>query len=130
MTSEQWEALCDGCGKCCLEKLEEEDGRIHYTNVACALLDRSTARCQHYEERFLRMPSCLPLTPKTIQDPRWLPRTCAYRLLQEGKSLPAWHPLLSGDPDSVRRAGHSVAGCVIGPKDAELLIHHLIDWVD
>ncbi len=131
MTAEQWEALCDGCGKCCLEKLEEEgSGRIHYTNVACELLDRSTGRCQHYGARFHLMPSCLPLNPKTIQNPHWLPRTCAYRRLQEGKPLPAWHPLLSGDPNSVRRAGHSVADRVIAPRSAGLLIHHLIDWID
>lgn len=128
---EQWESLCDGCGKCCLEKLEDEDTRrIHYTNVACKLLDHQTCRCKDYDRRSRRVHDCVQLSPATVEDPYWLPATCAYRLVREGKPLPEWHPLISGDPDSVRHAGQSVAGRVIGAEEAGPLIHHLIAWIE
>ena len=131
MSPEQWEALCDRCGKCCLEKLEEEEtGRIFYTNVACKLLDPDTGTCRNYAHRSRLVHDCIELTPATIAYPRWLPATCAYRLLRQGEPLPDWHPLLSGDPDSVHRAGHSVAGRVIPPDQAGPLTHHLIDWIE
>jgi uncharacterized cysteine cluster protein YcgN (CxxCxxCC family) len=131
MDPAQWEALCDGCGKCCLEKLEDEDTRrIHYTNVACRLLDHATCRCKDYGHRTELVHNCVALTPATVEDPYWLPATCAYRLVREGKHLPDWHPLISGEPDSVARAGHSVAGRVIAEEDAGPLIHHLIQWVE
>jgi uncharacterized cysteine cluster protein YcgN (CxxCxxCC family) len=131
MTLDQWESLCDGCAKCCLEKLEDEDTRrIVYTNVACRLLDPDTCRCGNYPQRTRVVSNCIPLTPATVEDPYWLPSTCAYRLVREGSPLPDWHPLLSGDPESVYRAGQSVRGRVIGEDAAGPLIHHLIDWVD
>ncbi len=130
LTPEQWESLCDGCGKCCLEKFEDEEtGRIIYSRVACALLDLETARCRRYAERARLMPDCIQLDPKTLAWPNWLPETCAYRRLAEGKPLPPWHPLITGDRESVARAGESVRGRVIGPgKDAEPILN-LIDWV-
>lgn len=131
MTPEQWEALCDGCGKCCLEKLEDEDtGRIHYTNVACKLLDRDSCRCGDYPNRARIVSNCITLTMAVLEKPRWLPSTCAYRLLAEKRPLPGWHPLLTGDPGSVEEAGQSVYGRVISEENAGPLILHLIDWVD
>jgi len=127
----QWESLCDGCGKCCLEKFEEEETRhIVYTNVACKLLDHDTCRCMNYARRSSLVHDCIELSPTTVEDPYWLPSTCAYRLVCEGKALPDWHPLISGNPDSVRWAGHSVAGRVIAEENAGPLIHHLIEWVE
>lgn len=131
MTPEQWESLCDGCAKCCLEKLEDEETRrIVYTNVACRLLDLDTCRCTNYRQRARVVSNCVRLTPATLDDPYWLPSTCAYRLVREGKPLPDWHPLLSGDPETVFRSGHSVRGRVISEDAADQLIHHLIDWAE
>lgn len=131
MTSVQWESLCDGCAKCCLEKLEDEDTRrIIYTNVVCKLLDQDTCHCADYPNRSVIVPSCITLTPAVLEDPYWLPSTCAYRLVTEGKPLPDWHPLISGDPDSVVEAGHSIGGRVISEEYAGPLVHHLIEWVD
>jgi uncharacterized protein len=130
MTVEQWESLCDGCGKCCLEKFEDEEtGNIVYSRVACALLDLKTCRCRHYAERARLMPDCVTIVPQVLAWPKWLPETCAYRLLAEGKSLPDWHPLISGDPDSVLEAGQSVRGRVIGPETGENPLMNLIDWI-
>ena len=127
----EWEALCDGCAKCCLHRLEDEDTReIHFTNVACQLLDQETCRCGNYAERSVLVPDCITLTPKILEDPYWLPSTCAYRLLAEGKELPWWHPLVSGDPDTVFQSGNSVSGRVICEKEADNLEHHLIEWVN
>lgn len=112
MTTPEWEALCDGCGKCCLNKIEYEDtGEVEYTRVACRLLDGDTCRCGNYEQRFTYVPECVRLNPKTL--PRvayWLPATCAYKLLYQGNHLPDWHPLITGDPASVHHAGQSVRG--------------------
>ena len=109
----EWEALCDGCGKCCLHKVEDEDtGQIHPTNIACKLLDRATCRCSHYKGRKALVPDCVRLTPEKVGSLSWLPSTCAYRLLAEGRDLFDWHPLVSGDPASVHRAGVSVRGRV------------------
>jgi len=112
MTPEEWEAVCDGCGKCCLNKLEDEDtGEVALTNVACRLLDGATCQCSHYAIRHQFVPECIVLTPKTIRkNLYWLPQTCAYRLLWEGRPLYDWHPLISGDPQSVHAAGVSMAG--------------------
>jgi uncharacterized cysteine cluster protein YcgN (CxxCxxCC family) len=112
MTPEEWEAVCDGCGKCCLNKLEDEDtGEVALTNVACRLLDGQTCRCSRYEIRHQFVPECIVLTPKTIRkNLYWLPQTCAYRLLWEGRPLYDWHPLISGDPGSVHAAGVSMQG--------------------
>lgn len=131
MTPDQWESLCDGCAKCCLEKLEDEETRqIVYTNVACRLLDRGTCRCRDYGQRSRVVPTCVTLTPAVLEDPYWLPLTCAYRTVAEGRPLPSWHPLVSGDPDSPRRVGQTVRNRVISEEDAGPLIHHIIDWIE
>jgi len=112
MTPEEWEALCDGCGKCCLNKLEDADtGEVFFTNIACRLLDDTTCRCGNYAIRKSLVPECVVLSPGTLKDVAyWLPRTCAYRRLHEGRKLAEWHPLISGDPETVHHAGASVQG--------------------
>jgi len=119
MTRGEWESLCDGCARCCLAKLEDEDtGEIAYTNVACRLLDHETCRCTKYAERSRFVPDCVTLTPENVGLLRWMPSTCAYRLLAEGKDLPDWHPLVSGHPDSVHWAGISVRGRIVCERKA------------
>lgn len=115
LNREQWEALCDGCGKCCLNKLEDEDtGQVALTRVACRLLDGDTCQCGQYDIRHQFVPECIVLTPQTIeQHMYWLPNTCAYRLRFEGKPLYDWHPLISGTPQSVHDVGVSVQGWTI-----------------
>ena len=114
MTPTEWESLCDGCGKCCLHKLEEEDsGDVYYTRIACRMLDHDTARCSDYSARQQQVPGCVVLTPDSVKDTYWLPETCAYRLIDQGLPLFDWHPLVSGDPASVHKAGMSVAGQVV-----------------
>lgn len=108
MTKSQWESLCDGCGRCCLNKLEDEHGNIYFTDIACRLLDENTCRCRRYENRTSVVPDCLIISLDKPQDFRLLPDTCAYRLLAENKPLPSWHPLITGRADSVHRAGISV----------------------
>jgi uncharacterized cysteine cluster protein YcgN (CxxCxxCC family) len=119
MTPREWEALCDGCGKCCLNKLEDEDtGAVALTRVACRLLDDATCRCAHYENRHQFVPDCIVLRPDTIdKHAYWLPETCAYRLLAQGNPLPDWHPLISGTPQSVHDAGISVRGMTLSEFD-------------
>ena len=130
MDVHQWEALCDGCGKCCLFKVEDtETSEVFYTNVACRLLDAKTCRCKDYAERTKRVPDCITLTLAALSNTSWLPATCAYRLLAEGKDLPVWHPLITGTRDSVLSSGHSVRGRVVPENEADDLEHHLIDWV-
>jgi uncharacterized protein len=129
LTRAEWEALCDGCGRCCLHKIEDADtGEIIDTNVACRLLDTGTARCTDYRNRKAFVPDCLRLTPAIVATVSWLPQTCAYRLRQEEKPLHDWHPLISGDPDTVRRAGVSVVGRVVSEVDAGPLEHHIVEW--
>lgn len=132
LSGAEWEALCDGCGRCCLHKLEYEDtGEIDYTRVACKLLDLSTAQCSNYPERKRHVPDCVQLTPQNIGSINWLPPTCAYRRLSEGRGLPRWHPLLSGDPHSVVKAKISVAGRVLPETvvDEDELDEHVIRWI-
>ncbi len=119
MTTVEWEALCDGCGKCCLNKLEDEDTReIAFTRVACRLLDDDTCRCVHYDNRHQFVPDCVTLSPENIDTHAyWMPQSCAYRLLAEGKPLYDWHPLVSGDPTSVHTAGASVQGITVSEFD-------------
>lgn len=129
MTPEQWESLCDGCGRCCLHKLREDDtGRLHHTEVACRLLDVATARCRDYPNRRRRVPDCMQLTPALVAEVDWLPPTCGYRLVREGRDLPPWHPLRSGEGDSVRRAGVSVAGRCVSERQAGALEDHVRRW--
>ena len=119
LSPKEWEALCDGCGKCCLNKLEdEESGEVALTRVACRLLDDGSCRCAHYEIRQQFVPDCIRLTHDTIESHMyWLPQTCAYRLRHEGRALPDWHPLLTGDPESVHRAGVSMRGRTVSEFD-------------
>ncbi|MCK0098559.1 YcgN family cysteine cluster protein [Qipengyuania sp. S6317L1] len=129
LTRAEWEALCDGCGKCCLHKIEDADtGEIEDTNVACKLLDCSTALCSDYRNRRAFVPDCLRLTLKIVEDVPWLPLTCAYRIRAEGRPLPGWHYLISGDREDVTRAGVSVAGRVISETEAGPLEHHIVEW--
>lgn len=126
----QWEALCDGCGKCCIHKLEDEEtGELFPTNVACRLLDRRSGRCSDYRHRHAYVPDCIRLTPAKLGELEWLPVTCAYRLRAEGKPLADWHYLNSGDPESVHAAGQSVRGWTISEQDAGDLEYHLIDRI-
>jgi uncharacterized cysteine cluster protein YcgN (CxxCxxCC family) len=123
----EWEALCDGCGQCCLHKAEDEDtGAVYPTNVACKLLDVSTARCMDYPYRRKTVPDCIRLTPKLATSITWLPETCAYRLRAEDLPLPEWHYLLSGDREAVHRAGVSVRGKAIPEALAGPLEQHVI----
>ncbi|MAL79232.1 MAG: hypothetical protein CMN55_08990 [Sneathiella sp.] len=131
MTREEWESLCDGCGKCCLLKLEDEDTLdLSYTDVACRLLDMGSCRCSCYEERSRLVPDCVTLTPDIIPNLRWMPKTCAYRLISEGKPLRWWHPLVSHDPETVHQAGISVRGRVVSERRAGDLEEHIVDWPD
>ena len=124
----QWEALCDGCGKCCLHKPEDEDtGRIYPTNVACRLLDLTTARCSDYKHRRRHVPDCLTLTKAKVDDLEWLPQSCAYRLRAEGEPLPDWHYLVCGDREAVHRAGQSIVGWTVGEDVAGPLENHLVE---
>lgn len=132
MTKLEWESLCDGCGKCCLQKLEDEDtGEVFYTDVACQLLDVKTCRCKDYTNRLARVPECLNLNAETAKQYTWLPRTCAYRLLAEGKTLEPWHPLMSGISSAELNPAVSVRGRVV----SEVFVHpddyeeRIIRWV-
>jgi len=129
MTRDEWESLCDGCGRCCLHKLRHEDtGDLSFTNVACCLLDLDTCRCGDYANRRRRVPDCVNLTPKLVAGIDWLPPSCAYRRLSEGRDLAWWHPLVSGDPATVHAAGISVQGRAIDERRAGPLEHHLVAW--
>jgi uncharacterized protein len=125
----EWESLCDGCGKCCLHKLENDaDDLIYYTDVACRLLDRKACRCTNYSERSREVVDCIQLTAEMLSELNWLPTTCAYRLLAEGKALPDWHPLLTGDSESVHDAGMSVRDRCVDESEVEDLEDHIVMW--
>jgi uncharacterized cysteine cluster protein YcgN (CxxCxxCC family) len=129
MTRAEWESLCDGCGRCCLHKLRyEESGELAHTNVACRLLDLNTCRCRDYARRRQHVPDCVHLSPRALEEIDWLPPSCAYRRLAEGRDLAWWHPLVSGDPETVHRAGISVRGRAVDERTAGPLDHHIADW--
>jgi len=124
----QWEALCDGCGKCCLHKLEDDEtGEMYATNVACRLLDRRSGQCSNYRNRRAYVSECVRLTNGNVDQIDWLPSTCAYRLRANGEPLPDWHYLNSGDRDAVHRSGESVRGWTISEDDAGDLENHMVD---
>jgi uncharacterized cysteine cluster protein YcgN (CxxCxxCC family) len=124
----QWEALCDGCGKCCLHKVEDEDtGRIYPTNVACRLLDTRTAQCTDYRHRRALVPDCLRLTQGNVGTINWLPSTCAYNLRAQGLPLPGWHHLLTGSTAAMHAGGHSVTGRVVSEVNAGPIENHIVE---
>ena len=128
MSREQWESLCDGCGKCCVHKLEDDDtGEVFPTNVCCRLLDTRTARCSDYRNRKALVPECVRLTPARLDDLDWLPESCTYLRVHRGQGLAEWHHLLTGDRESIHRAGQSVAGRVIREDHAGDLEDYIID---
>ena len=132
MTRAEWESLCDGCGRCCLNKLEDEDtGEIYFTDVSCKLLDSCSAGCKSYPNRFDFVPDGVVMTPETVGSLKWLPPSCGYKLVAEGRDLYWWHPLISGDPNTVHEAGVSVRGRVEGTEDDiadEDLEDHIVRW--
>ncbi len=120
MSTDEWESLCDGCGKCCAHKFEDPDtSEIEHSNVACRLLNLETARCKNYPERLKHVPTCVCLTPENVHKLYWLPDTCAYRRLAQDEPLPEWHPLITGDPASTRKQGMSVSGHLLSEDDVE-----------
>ena len=129
----QWEALCDGCGRCCLHKLEDADtGELYYTAVRCRYLDEHSCRCGDYANRARNVPECVQLEPDGVASIDWLPHTCAYRLRARGQPLPDWHPLVSGDPESVHRAGISVRGRSVAEQGVapDAYQDHIVHWVE
>lgn len=131
MTTEEWESLCDRCGKCCLIKLEDEDTReIHFTSVVCKYIDLKTCRCTRYGERTRLVPQCLDLKQHDFAEFNWLPSTCAYRLLSDGEDLPAWHPLLTGNGKSVEKAGISIKSYAMKETEIDRPEEHVIRWLD
>lgn len=127
MTNSQWESLCDGCGKCCLEKIEDIDtGVVYTTRISCRLLDCQTCRCSNYENRFKYMDDCIKITPKKVREINWLPKSCAYRLVKEKKDLPDWHPLITRDPNSTVKSENSAKGIALHPV---LITKSLIDYI-
>lgn len=131
MSAEEWDALCDHCGQCCLHKLEDVDtGAIAVTDIACAYLDLETCSCSDYANRKANVPDCIQLTPQNVGDLPWLPETCAYRLLANGKALAQWHPLISGDPETVHQAGISVRGKALSETGVEDMEDHITRWIE
>jgi len=129
MTRAEWESLCDGCGKCCLHKLEDEDtGDIHHTDIACRFLDPNTIKCGKYLTRQRYVGNCVVMSAELLGQLPWMPSTCAYRLLHEGKDLYDWHPLVSGTPETVHTAGASIKGRSIDERVAGDFEDHLVDW--
>ncbi|MBL4852677.1 MAG: YcgN family cysteine cluster protein [Robiginitomaculum sp.] len=131
MTKPEWESLCDGCGKCCLLRMEDVDTEaVYVTDIRCKLLDGATCRCKNYKARKLYVPDCVQLTAKNVRKLPWIPRTCAYRLLAEGKDLPDWHYLISGSRDTIHEAGMSVKDATVCEKTVteDDHIQHITIW--
>ncbi|MPZ56930.1 MAG: YcgN family cysteine cluster protein [Rhizobiales bacterium] len=132
MTDSEWESLCDGCGRCCLSKLEDEDTHeVHFTDIGCRLLDGQTCRCHDYPNRTALVDDCVRLTPEVVETIAWLPPSCAYRLVREGRDLYWWHPLVSGDPETVHAAGVSIRGRLSASEDDigdEEFEKRIVDW--
>ena len=130
MSIEEWESLCDNCGKCCLHKLEDEaTGKIVFTSVACKLINLNSCRCSRYSERTTLVPECLDLRLLDSNKYNWLPSTCAYRLINDDKDLPSWHPLISGNYASVKKAGVSISSYAIKESKSINFEHHIIEWL-
>ena len=133
MTHDEWESLCDGCAKCCLHKIEDVDsGVVYTTDVACRLLDIKTCLCKDYEHRNDLVKDCLQLTPELLEEITWLPETCAYRRLAEGRGLTWWHPLVSGDPNTVIQAGISIFGKVVPEENVDMvkIEERVVEWIE
>lgn len=131
MSAVEWESLCDGCGRCCLNKLEDWDtGEVVFTSVACRLLDGDSCRCKDYENRQATVPDCIQLTVEGVDEIGWLPPTCAYRLVDEGRDLYWWHYLVSGDPETVHQAGISARGRTVSEDDVPVddFEDYVVDW--
>ncbi|MCD7111034.1 YcgN family cysteine cluster protein [Rhizobium sp. DKSPLA3] len=131
MNGAEWESLCDGCGLCCLNKLEDWDtGEIAWTSIRCTLLDGDTCRCRDYPNRQATVPDCIQLTPQQVRELPWLPPTCGYRLVRDGRDLYWWHPLVSGDPETVHAAGISARGRTVSEDDVDIddFEYYLADW--
>jgi len=129
MSAQEWESLCDGCALCCLHKVEDEDTKeVFYTSVVCNLLDFDNCRCTRYEDRCTLVPECVKLRPEDVQEFHWLPPTCGYRLIHEGKDLPEWHPLISGRQETVIEANASVLS-YYEVKDNEISDEDFVDYI-
>lgn len=129
MSQAEWESLCDGCGRCCLHKLRyEETNALGFTNVACRLLDSTSCQCRKYATRREHVPDCVSLTAAGLDEIDWLPPSCAYRRIKEGRGLAWWHPLVSGDPETVHSSGVSVRGRFVDERYAGPLEHHIVEW--
>jgi len=131
MTVEEWESVCDGCGKCCLNKLEDEDtGEIFFTSVVCDLIDLDSCRCTRYSERTTLVPECLDLKQHEFEKYNWLPSTCSYRILASGEKLPSWHALVSGTQETVKEAGVSICSYAMKESEINNIEDHIIEWLD
>ena len=130
LSPEEWESLCDGCARCCLHKFIDDDGRLLYSSVVCRYLDIDKCQCTCYEQRSIKVPDCVIVKPENIDELDWMPSSCAYRLLNEGKELPDWHPLVSGDPNSVHEAGISVRHFAVSEDEVDDPEYYIIDSGD
>jgi uncharacterized cysteine cluster protein YcgN (CxxCxxCC family) len=133
LSRDEWELLCDGCGKCCLHKLQDDEtDEVFYTRVSCRLLNNKSGRCGDYENRFSTVPDCMDVASMTDREMKWLPTTCAYRLRSESKDLPEWHPLISGHPSSVFKDPTSIRGRVVSETDVREsdLADYIIRWIE